>query len=216
MIQEMKFAAAQRKEITEFIFDEANWQAAKQVADVEDLLTKKVDATTIGPISAAISAPLADKAGIPVVVFGAFGKAMQSTVEIGAGGEIFGQQGGEFLRKELKGKGSVWAFRGIAGVAEEALRYNDFRQALAGSDIKISRRLMRSLATAAACAASTAPPRRASHGCCRLRVNPDLRVVPTPPTTLRRSRSPQPWAPRRMKSNGSGSSSRLQRLTAGG
>ena len=117
MIQEMKFAAAQRKEITEFIFDEANWQAAKQVADVEDLLTKKVDATTIGPISAAIGAPLADKAnkaGIPVVVFGAFGKAMQSTVEIGAGGEIFGQQGGEFLCKELKGEGSVWAFRGIA------------------------------------------------------------------------------------------------------
>ncbi|MBC7727106.1 MAG: substrate-binding domain-containing protein, partial [Microbacteriaceae bacterium] len=75
MIQEMKFAAAQRKEITEFIFVEANWQAAKQVADVEDLLTKKVDAIIIGPISAAIGAPLAEKAaktGIPVVVFGAF------------------------------------------------------------------------------------------------------------------------------------------------
>ena len=141
MIQEMKVAAAQRKEITEFIFVEANWQAAKQVADVEDLLTKKVDAIIIGPISAAIGAPLADKAaktGIPVVVFGAFGKAMQSTVEIGAGGEIFGQQGGEYLRKELKGKGSVWAFRGIAGVDEETLRYNGFRKALAGSDIKIT------------------------------------------------------------------------------
>ncbi len=49
MIQEMKYAAAQRKEITEFIFVEANWQPAKQVADVEDLLTKKVDAIIIGP-----------------------------------------------------------------------------------------------------------------------------------------------------------------------
>ena len=141
MIQEMKYAAAQNKNIAEFIFVEANWQAAKQVADVEDLLTKKVDAIIIGPISAAIGAPLAEKAaksGIPVVVFGAFGKAMPSSVEVGAGGEVFGKQGGDFLRKELKGKGSVWAFRGVAGVDEETLRYEGFRKSLAGSDIKIT------------------------------------------------------------------------------
>ncbi|MDP9045851.1 MAG: ABC transporter substrate-binding protein [Pseudomonadota bacterium] len=141
MIQEMRYAASQNKNIGEFIFVEANWQAAKQVADVEDLLTKKVDAIIIGPISAAIGAPLADKAaksGIPVIVFGAFGKAMQSSVEIGAGGEVFGRQGGEYLKKELKGKGSVWAFRGIAGVDEETLRYEGFRKSLAGSDIKIT------------------------------------------------------------------------------
>lgn len=141
MIQEMKYAAAQNKNIGEFIFVEANWQAAKQVADVEDLLTKKVDAIIIGPISAAIGAPLAEKAaktGIPVVVFGAFGKAMPSSVEVGAGGEVFGQQGGEFLKKELKGKGNIWAFRGIAGVDEETLRYNGFRKAIAGSGLKVT------------------------------------------------------------------------------
>ena len=141
MIQEMRYAASQNKSIGEFIFVEANWQAAKQVADVEDLLTKKVDAIIIGPISAAIGAPLAEKAaksGIPVVVFGAFGKAMKSSVEIGAGGEVFGKQGGEYLKKELKGKGSVWAFRGIAGVDEETLRYEGFRKSLVGSDIKIT------------------------------------------------------------------------------
>jgi ribose transport system substrate-binding protein len=142
MIQEMKYAASQDKQIGEFIFVEANWQAAKQVADVEDLLTKKVDALIIGPISAAIGAPLAEKAakaGIPVVVFGAFGKAMQSSVEVGAGGEIFGQQGGDFLKRELKGKGSVWAFRGIAGVDEETLRYNGFRKAIAGTELKVTK-----------------------------------------------------------------------------
>lgn len=141
MIQEMKYAAAQNKNIGEFIFVEANWQAAKQVADVEDLLTKKVDAIIIGPISAAIGAPLAEKAaktGIPVVVFGAFGKAMPSSVEVGAGGEVFGQQGGDFLKKELKGKGKIWAFRGIAGVDEETLRYNGFRKAIAGTDLKVT------------------------------------------------------------------------------
>ena len=141
MIQEMKYEASLHKEVGEFIFVEANWQPAKQVADVEDLLTKKLDAIIIGPISAAIGAPLSEKAlkqGIPVVVFGAFGKAMQSTTEIAAGGEVFGRQGGEFLRKELKGKGSVWAFRGVAGVEEETLRYEGFRKSLIGSDIKIT------------------------------------------------------------------------------
>jgi ribose transport system substrate-binding protein len=141
MIQEMRHAAAQRKEIVEFIFTEANWQPAKQVADVEDLLTRKVDALILAPMSAGIGAPLAEKAlktGIPVVVFGAFGKAMPSTVEIGAGGEVFGRQGGEFLRRELKDKGNIWAIRGVAGVDEETLRYNGFRKALEGSGIRIT------------------------------------------------------------------------------
>jgi ribose transport system substrate-binding protein len=62
MIQEMRHAAAQDKNIGEFIFVEANWQAAKQVADVEDLLTKKVDVLIVGPISSAIGAPLVEKA----------------------------------------------------------------------------------------------------------------------------------------------------------
>ena len=137
----MKHEASLHKEVGEFIFVEANWQAAKQVADVEDLLTKKVDVLILGPISAGIGAPLSEKAvkaGIPVVVFGAFGKAMQSTVEVGAGGEVFGKQGGDFLRKELKGKGSIWAFRGIAGSDEETLRYDGFRKSLVGSDIKVT------------------------------------------------------------------------------
>jgi ribose transport system substrate-binding protein len=141
MIQEMKHAAAQDKNIGEFIFVEANWQAAKQVADVEDLLTKKVDAIIIGPISSAIGAPLAAKAaktGIPVVVFGAFGKSVESAVEIMGGGEVFGRQGGEYLRKELNGKGNLWAFRGVAGVEEEQLRYNGFKKAIEGSSLKIT------------------------------------------------------------------------------
>ena len=53
------------------------------MADVEDLLTKKVDALIIGQISAAIRAPLAEKAaktGIPVVLLvragGGAGNAM--------------------------------------------------------------------------------------------------------------------------------------------
>ncbi|NRR33556.1 ABC transporter substrate-binding protein [Oxalobacteraceae bacterium] len=141
MIQEMRFEAARNKNIAQFILVEADWKPAKQVADVEDLLAKKIDVLIIGPISQAIGAPLIKKAvqqGIPVVTFGAYGNATQSTTEIMAGGFVFGRQGGEYLRKELNGKGSVWAFRGIAGVDEEQLRYDGFRKALEGSNIKIT------------------------------------------------------------------------------
>jgi len=134
MIQEMKYTASQNKNVGEFIFVEANWQAAKQVADVEDLLTKKVDAIIIGPISAAIGAPLAEKAvkaGIPVVVFGAFGKAMQSSVEIGAGGEVFGQQGGDFLKKEVDNY--LHIHKDVAEILENKIKESEReRKAMAG------------------------------------------------------------------------------------
>ena len=141
MIQEMKYAASQNKNIGEFIFVEANWQAAKQVADVEDLLTKKVDAIIIGPISAAIGAPLAEKA-----VQGRHPGGRVRRLRQGDAVDRRDRRRRRGLRpagrrlpaKELKGKGSVWAFRGIAGVDEEALRYNGFKKSLDGTDIKIT------------------------------------------------------------------------------
>jgi len=141
MISEMRHTAGLDKNIGGFIVTEANWNPAKQVADVEDLLAKKVDVLIIGPISQAVGAPLIEKAaklGIPVVTFGAYGPATMSTVEVMAGGKVFGQQGGEFLRRELKGKGNLWVFRGVAGVDEEQLRYDGFRKAIEGSELKIT------------------------------------------------------------------------------
>jgi ribose transport system substrate-binding protein len=133
MIEEMRHEASLDKDIGQFIFTEADWKPAKQVADVEDLLTKKIDLLIIGPISEAIGAPLIAKAvqqGIPVVTFGAYGNGTRSTTEIMGAGRVFGQQGGEFLCKVLKGKGKIWAFRGVAGVDEEQLRYDGFRKAV--------------------------------------------------------------------------------------
>lgn len=141
MIQEMKYEASLHKEIGEFIFTEANWQPAKQVADVEDLLTKKVDVLIIGAISTASGKPLMEKAralGIPVVAFGAYGKSMPTTVEVMGGGKVFGEQGGAYLRSTLGGKGSLWVFRGVAGVDEEQQRYEGLRKAIDGSQIKIT------------------------------------------------------------------------------
>jgi ribose transport system substrate-binding protein len=72
-----------------------------------------------------------------VIVFSPGGVFSNATVSVGGGGEAFGRTGGDFLKDKLHGKGTVWAFRGVAGVGEEVARYNGFKDSLKGTDIKI-------------------------------------------------------------------------------
>lgn len=140
MHQEAEFEAANNPQIKEFIFSEANWQPAKQVADIEDLMTRDLDALIVAPIAFPLVKSQIDEAlatGIPVITFGASQGALESTVEIMGGGEYFGEVGGNFLKEQLGGKGTIWAIRGVAGVGEEAQRYDGFRRAIEGTDIVI-------------------------------------------------------------------------------
>jgi ribose transport system substrate-binding protein len=140
MIQETKFEAAANKDIKEFLFTEAGWQTSKQVADLEDLIARKVDAIIVAPMAPPTvqkQIQAAVDAGILVVTYGSTDGLLASAVEINLGGEAFGKAGGEWLKQKLGGKGTIWVFRGIAGVVEETLRYDGLIKALAGSDIKI-------------------------------------------------------------------------------
>lgn len=140
MIHETKFTAAQNDNIKEFIFTEAGWQTAKQVADLEDLIARKVDAIIVAPMAPPTvqkQIAAAVDAGILVVTYGSTDGLLPSAVEINLGGEAFGRAGGEWLKQKLGGKGTIWVFRGIAGVVEETLRYDGLIKSLEGSDIKI-------------------------------------------------------------------------------
>jgi ribose transport system substrate-binding protein len=139
-IQEVKYAASHDPNIKELRFLDANWQPAKQVADIEDLMTHKVDALIIAPIAVDLvraEVDAAAKAGIPVIVYSPSGTFADATVSVDAGGLAFGRTGGEFLKNRLHGKGTIWVFRGIAGVGEEIARYKGLVDALKGTDIKI-------------------------------------------------------------------------------
>lgn len=139
-IQEIKYAASQNPNIKELRFVEANWQPAKQVADIEDLMARNVDALLIVPINPDLvkaQVAAAKAKGIPVIVYTAKGSTVDSTVLFNGGGEFFGRVGGEYLKKELNGKGTVWAFRGVAGTSDDISRYDGFRKAIEGTAIKI-------------------------------------------------------------------------------
>ncbi len=140
MLEETKYEAGRHNEISEFIVADAQWNPAKQVADLEDLLTKNPDAIIVYPVTPTSLSGIVDKIaarGIPVISAGPIeGTDKQATV-LTIGREAFGRVGGEFLVRQLNGKGTVWMIRGVPGVAEEEYRYQGAVSAFKGTDIKI-------------------------------------------------------------------------------
>ena len=114
MLEETKYEAGRHKEIEELLVVDAEWKPEKQVADLEDLLTKNVDAVMVAPVTPTNCSAVIDKfaaKGIPVIIAGISAGTVAYTSNLLTGGEAFGKTGGDFLVKELKGNGTVWMFR---------------------------------------------------------------------------------------------------------
>jgi ribose transport system substrate-binding protein len=140
MLEESKYEASKHKQIAQFIVADAEWKPDKQVADLEDMLTKNVDAIIVYPVTPTSLGPIIEKIatkGIPTITAGPVTGTDKLTSFLEFGREPFGRVGGEFLAKELKGKGTVWMIRGVAGVAEEEFRYQGAVSAFKGTNIKI-------------------------------------------------------------------------------
>lgn len=133
-------AAAKDSRIAKFILLDAGFDQKKQVADIEDLIAQKVDAIIVQPVtstSADASIAKAVAAGIPVIVHTGRIETDAYTTEIQGGAEHFGRVMGDFLVKEIGGKGNIWVLRGLAGHPEDTNRYNGLVQALEGTEVKI-------------------------------------------------------------------------------
>jgi ribose transport system substrate-binding protein len=140
MLEETKYEASKHKEIKELLVTDAEWKPEKQVADLEDLLTKNVDAVMVAPVTPTNCSAVIDKfaaKGIPVIIAGISAGTVAYTSNLITGGEAFGKTGGDFLVKELKGNGTVWMLRGPAGFAEDEGRYQGAVSAFKGTNIKI-------------------------------------------------------------------------------
>lgn len=137
---EAQGAADNDKRIEKLIMLDANFDQAKQVGDIEDLIAQKVDVLVVMPVtstSADAGIAKAIAAGIPVVVHTGRTETNDYTVDIQGGAENFGKVMGDFLVDELDGKGNIWVLRGLSGHPEDVNRYNGFMQSLKGTDIKI-------------------------------------------------------------------------------
>lgn len=141
MAHEAEYEASKHKEIGQFLLRNANLQQAKQVADIEDLIAQGVDAIIITPLTPSSADAGIEKAvrmGIPVIVHTGLTQTKAFSVDLQGGGEHFGKVMGDFLVKQLGGKGNIWVLRGVPAHPEDINRYKGLQASLRGSSIKIS------------------------------------------------------------------------------
>lgn len=119
-------------EIGEFTATDAQGKDEKQIADIDDLLTKKCDALIISPNTTAALTPEVEKAaktGIPVILFDRGVNSTAYTTFIHPiGGYAFGYVGAKYLADTLNGKGNILALRILPGVDVLETRWLAARQ----------------------------------------------------------------------------------------
>lgn len=126
MIEEAKYAASQNKDVERLIVTHSEGDISKQIADVEDLITKKVDAILITAQSPKALAPVCEKAvdaGIVVVGFVCEVQSDKVASIVNIDQVEFGRVQGEWLAKTLNYKGKIIAFNGIKGTSVSLQRF---------------------------------------------------------------------------------------------
>lgn len=91
----------------------------KQIADVEDLIQKKIDVLIINATHDGAAAVLnkAADAGIPVITLQRGVPGAKVVSHIGTDNVVIGREGAEWIAKKLNGKGNVVVMEGISGAA---------------------------------------------------------------------------------------------------
>jgi ribose transport system substrate-binding protein len=106
--------------IEDVIYVESEGKVDKQIANLEDLITKGVDVIITTPNSPTALVPVLKKAqdkGIKVVLLAAKSESDFYDALITVDDYDFGKAGAEWLAKQLNGKGNIIALNGIAGIS---------------------------------------------------------------------------------------------------
>lgn len=120
LYKEFQAEAEKHKDAVEVSYTESELKADKQVANIEDLITKGVNAIIITPISPTAVIPVLKKAqakGIKVVLLASKIKSQDYDALVTVNDEDFGKAGAEWLAKKLNGKGKIIALNGISGIS---------------------------------------------------------------------------------------------------
>ncbi|MDF2547838.1 MAG: rbsB [Anaerosolibacter sp.] len=134
-------AEAKAKEIgAELIVLDSQNDPAKELANVEDLVTKKVAAILINPtdsdaVGSAIK--LANEAKIPVITLDRGANAGEVVTHIASDNAAGGKMAGKFIVDQLGGNGKAVELEGIAGTSAARDRGQGFNEAVNGTGIEV-------------------------------------------------------------------------------
>lgn len=113
---------------------------AKEIANVEDLVTKKVSILLINPTdSDAVAAAIkvANEAGIPVITLDRGANGGEVVSHIASDNVAGGEMAGKFIIEKLGDQGKVVELEGIPGTSAARDRGAGFNDAMAGSKIEV-------------------------------------------------------------------------------
>lgn len=112
--------------VSEYYITNSNEDINKQISDMQDLITKKVDAIVITAASPTALAPVVEEAaeaGIKVVSFDNVVETDEQVATVGIDETEFGRIGAEWLADKLGGKGKIVVLNGVAGTATDSARW---------------------------------------------------------------------------------------------
>lgn len=134
-------AEAKAKELgMELIVLDSQDDSAKAAANMEDLITKKVDLILLNPTdSDAIvnSVTAANEAGIPVITVDRASNGGEVATYIASDNVAGGKMAGEFIIEKLGGKGKVVELEGIPGTNAATERGKGFNEAIGGTELEV-------------------------------------------------------------------------------
>lgn len=128
MYQEFKQAVAQHQtDIKDVVYTQSDDQVQKQIANIQSMIARKVDAIIMTPVSPAAVVPVieqAKQAGIPVILLAATANTEDYTALVTVDDVQFGQVQATWLAKKLNGQGNIYVLNGIAGLSTNSDRWN--------------------------------------------------------------------------------------------
>ncbi len=132
-------AAAKEHANIKLVAKDAQNDVTRQISQVKEFITAKVDAIVISPKENSLTSVVAEAfdAGIPVIVLDRKVQGDKYTVFIGADNRLIGAQVGEWVKKTLGGKGNVIELKGLSSSTPAQERSEPFRAAIKDTQIKI-------------------------------------------------------------------------------
>lgn len=122
---EFRYAADKNPDVKDYIITQAEGDVSKQIADIEDLIAKKVDIIIVNAGSPRALIPVIAKAHAAGIVVVDFDNTTESpfAYHLTIDQEDFGRIGAEWLVKAMGGKGKIIVFNGIQGTSVSAGRW---------------------------------------------------------------------------------------------
>lgn len=134
-------AEAKAKELgVELIVLDSQDDPAKEMSNIEDLITKKVNLILVNPTDsdAVVNGVIAaNDAKIPVITVDRASNGGEVLSYIASDNIAGGKMAGEFIIEKLGGKGNVVELEGIAGTNAARERGQGFNEALNGTELKV-------------------------------------------------------------------------------